>query len=230
MPLINRVCPIDFLRGFFYGLLGLLGHPHRRLHPRAQVELLEQVLDVDLDRALGDIQVTGDKLVAQALGKQLEDLPFALDELEFLLACTRCGECEEACPHGVIFTLSPRLGAQVAATPALDLLHKGCHLCEDWPCISACEPQALKRAEPDDDSPPSMPMLAMAEIDTRTCLPFTGPECGACRGSCPVPGAMEWDMDKPHIVGDRCIGCALCWQACIVEPKAIGIRSTVVSN
>jgi ferredoxin-type protein NapG len=57
--------------------------------------------------------------------------PYAQDELAFLLACTRCGACVTACPHGVIFPLAPRLGITVAGTPALDLLHKGCHLCED---------------------------------------------------------------------------------------------------
>jgi len=61
--------------------------------------------------------------------------PFALAELEFLLACTRCGECAVACPHGVVFLLPARLGAQVLGTPALDLLTKGCLLCEDWPCV-----------------------------------------------------------------------------------------------
>jgi ferredoxin len=70
--------------------------------------------------------------------------PFAQDELAFLLACTRCGACVTACPHGVIFPLAPRLGISVAGTPALNLLHKGCHLCDGWPCVAACEPGALK--------------------------------------------------------------------------------------
>jgi len=74
--------------------------------------------------------------------------PFALDELEFILACTRCGDCIEACPHEVIFGLSARVGAKFAGTPALDLLNKGCHLCADWPCVNACEPDALVLPEP----------------------------------------------------------------------------------
>jgi len=152
--------------------------------------------------------------------------PYALDELEFLLACTRCGECLEVCPNGVIFGLSTRLGAQVAATPALDLLHKGCHLCRDWPCVNICEPQALKSPESNPQGePPPPPILALAEIDSSACLPYAGPECGACRGSCPIPGALQWRLDKPHIVRELCVGCALCREACIVEPKAIRIRS-----
>ena len=73
--------------------------------------------------------------------------PYALNELEFLLACTRCDKCIEACPHDVIFPLPARRGARVTGTPAMNLLNKGCHLCEDWPCVTACEPGALKRPE-----------------------------------------------------------------------------------
>lgn len=35
--------------------------------------------------------------------------PFAQAELEFLLACTRCNACIEACEYAVIFSLSARL-------------------------------------------------------------------------------------------------------------------------
>jgi len=157
--------------------------------------------------------------------------PYALDELAFLLACTRCGACIEACASGVIFGLAPRLGAQVAGTPALDLLNTGCRLCPDWPCVTACEPGALRRPESgvteeaDAAASPALPRLAQAAIDPGTCLPYRGPECGACRSSCPVPGALVWHLDRPTIDPQRCVGCALCRQACIVEPKAVGIRS-----
>ena len=30
--------------------------------------------------------------------------PFAQDELEFLLLCSRCDKCIEACPHDVLFS------------------------------------------------------------------------------------------------------------------------------
>ncbi len=176
--------------------------------------------------------------------------PFALDELDFLLACTRCGECVESCPHNVIFSLPSRLGAQVFNTPALDLLNHGCHLCEDWPCVKVCEPAALKIPEP---STPSIgqqdeseghvnedtgaadveqsdvrqwPKMAFASINTKSCLPYNGPECGACH-VCPVPGAMSWKHEKPTINTELCTGCALCREACILETPAINIQSKV---
>ena len=147
--------------------------------------------------------------------------PYALDELEFLMTCTRCGDCIEVCPHKVVFALPPRLGAQIVNTPALDLLHKGCHLCNDWPCVQACEPAALKIT----DEPTVVPQLAIASIDTQTCLPYTGPECGACANSCQITGALIWDGVQPSINSDICNGCALCREACIVEPKAIQIKT-----
>ena len=150
--------------------------------------------------------------------------PFALDELEFLLACTRCGECETACPHDVIFLLSTRLGAQVAATPALDLLNKGCQLCKDWPCVTVCEPKALLLPEMEEDKA-VWPTLAKVWINEKACLPFSGPECGACAGSCPVPGALSWDQTRPVINEELCTGCSLCREICIVDPKAIEVKS-----
>jgi len=162
--------------------------------------------------------------------------PFAVDELQFILACTRCRDCVDACPHNVIFLLPARTGAKFAATPALDLLNKGCHCCEDWPCVSACEADALKLPEFDNESaaetpeasrveqrPVPPPTLAYARISTQDCLPYSGPECGACLDDCPVPGAITLDLSRPVIDEQLCCGCGLCRENCIVSPKAIHI-------
>jgi len=150
--------------------------------------------------------------------------PGAQGELDFLLNCTRCGECADACPHQVIFPLSARLGAQVAGTPAMDLLNKGCHLCKDWPCIAACEPGALEQPQ-SPPAAPTLPRMAVARVNIQACLPYSGPECGACASSCPVPGAMLWEQEKPRIDPDQCTGCAMCREACILDTKAIEISS-----
>lgn len=156
--------------------------------------------------------------------------PFAIDELDFLLACNRCGDCISACPYGIIFPLSSKLGVKVFNTPAMDLNNQGCHLCEDWPCVNACEKEVLilpiekneeKEASVKDDP---LPKIASVTINVNTCLPYSGPECGACR-VCPIEGALVWDMEKPRIVGRNCTGCALCREACIVDPKAIIVQS-----
>jgi len=164
--------------------------------------------------------------------------PFALDELEFLLACTRCDACVTACTYDLIFPLSAKQGAKVVSTPAMDLLNKGCHLCEDWPCVNACEVGALKfpvveknsneLSEPDaygdQYKERFVPKIANVFINKETCLPYSGPECGACK-VCPVEGALVWSMEKPEINQTLCTGCALCREACIVDPKAVAVES-----
>jgi ferredoxin-type protein NapG len=167
--------------------------------------------------------------VARRAGNWLRP-PFALEELEFLLICTRCDKCIEACTYGVLFKLPARLGLQVVGTPAMDLLNRGCRMCPDWPCVGACEPGALKLPDRDRDgeAPPKPAKLALVRIDPNACLPYSGPECGACAHSCPVPGALEWeDGVRPAINEEICIGCALCREACIVEPKAIEVSALV---
>jgi len=164
--------------------------------------------------------------------------PFAINELEFLLACTRCNDCVDACPHNVIFNLSARVGASAAGTPALDLLNKGCHLCEDWPCVIACTVNALhieQLISSDEDSEqnsesmnPSQvtpPKLSFASLNKEICLPYSGPECGACIDSCPLEGALTIHDNKPAIIEENCNGCGLCREVCITEPKAITIAS-----
>ncbi len=171
--------------------------------------------------------------------------PYAINELEFILACTRCRACIEACPYQVIFSLSAKTGAKFVGTPALDLLNKGCHLCDDWPCVNVCEVNALSLTEPamkapvDDEGTAASsatdddiknvqtltPKLAKVTIDKQSCLPYSGPECGACFNSCPIPGALMIDMFKPVINQQLCSGCGLCRENCIVDPKAILISS-----
>ncbi len=157
--------------------------------------------------------------------------PYALAELEFLLKCTRCADCITACPHQVIFPLPVRHGADVFGTPALDLLNKACHLCDGYPCVTVCAASALQRPTTE---PVPLPKMAAVSIDETRCLPYQGPECGACASACPVAGALRWSSDKPHIDATHCVGCALCREACITEPKAILIASlninTVVQN
>ena len=150
--------------------------------------------------------------------------PFAETELRFLLDCTRCDKCIEACDYDVLFKLPESKGRQVSGTPAMNLLNVGCHMCEDWPCVRACEPHALKFPDGHDEGPQTPPKLARAWIDTSTCLPYLGPECGACGHACPVPGALEWEDGVRPVINEKdCTGCALCREACIADPKAIKV-------
>ncbi|MFQ5438741.1 MAG: hypothetical protein ACE5DK_07920 [Paracoccaceae bacterium] len=153
--------------------------------------------------------------------------PFARPEVDFLRLCTKCTDCADACSHDVIFRLSASVGDMAQGTPALDLLNRGCHLCDGFPCVGACETGALGFPETD-SAPLPRPNLATCEVSAEACFAYDGPECGACADSCPVPGALTWlDATKPRINPALCIGCALCREACIVSPKAISVKPGV---
>jgi ferredoxin-type protein NapG len=148
--------------------------------------------------------------------------PFAEAERDFLINCTRCDKCIAACQFGTLFRLAEGAGEAMAGTPAMDVRARGCHMCADWPCVAACAPDALKLPPSDADGAlPEPEKFAAAWIDTAHCLPYRGPECGACAGSCPVTGALQWRGTRPVIDARACTGCGLCREACIMEPKAV---------
>ncbi|MEH6361349.1 MAG: 4Fe-4S dicluster domain-containing protein [Amylibacter sp.] len=159
--------------------------------------------------------------------------PFAQNEIDFLDACTKCGRCIENCPPHALFPLHDKYGLRAAGTPALDLINSACSLCEDWPCVGACESRALIIPTPEietqegrEEEIPLKPM-AIAVIDKNRCIAFSGPECGACAHACPVKDALQWNGPKPYINEEACVGCGLCRQACITDPKAISMTQMI---
>jgi len=153
--------------------------------------------------------------------------PFAQEELSFLLSCTRCNACIDACSYKIIFPLSAKNGADVMQTPALDLLKNGCHLCDTWPCVEACEPKALSlpsdKAHIKKSELVNLLTLATVAINVDACIAYQGPECGACADSCVIDGALIWLNEKPSINPEKCTGCGLCREFCITDPKSITI-------
>ena len=170
------------------------------------------------------LEVAGEKAAARA--ENWLRPPFAARELDFLLGCTRCDKCIEACSYDVLFKLPASHGRQVVDTPAMDLLVRGCHMCADWPCVKACELEVLKLPEQGGEHAPETVRMARVKINQKTCLPYLGPECGACESACPVPGALEWqDGLRPVVNDDSCTGCALCREACILDPEAVDVSA-----
>ena len=138
--------------------------------------------------------------------------PGAIAEAEFLAACTKCGECIEACPHDAIALSSSRLRVG-ARTPVIQPLGAPCRMCPDTPCIAACAPRALRKEQP--------LRMAEARIQPWACLAHQGTFCSVCREQCPVPGAIEVEAGKPRIIESICTGCGVCQHVCPAPENAV---------
>lgn len=145
--------------------------------------------------------------------------PGAVAEPAFLKGCTRCGACISACPHDAIITAPPRMRA-AAGTPMIEPRNQPCLLCEDMPCIAACEPQVLCAPAEGEALPP----MGVAWIGILDCLAHQGSFCSTCVERCPVSGAIEVNAGRPRIVESQCVGCGLCQYVCPAPNPAPIIR------
>lgn len=145
------------------------------------------------------------------------------DPDDFDAACTRCGDCATACPYGAIFLADDEGG------PVLDPNVSACRLCKDWPCIQACEPEALlplKRG--------TLPKMGQAVLKPGACLNEPNLRiafrrkgaryCRECESYCPVEDVIRYDSKKLPRFADHCTGCGLCVAACPAHPVAIQIE------
>lgn len=141
--------------------------------------------------------------------------PGAVEEARFLRLCTRCDLCVEACPPKAIHTLRNTAGIG-GETPVMVPDSRACLMCEGFPCAAACPEGALE--VPDN----TVWKLGSAELVPEHCLPFMGPECGACAGLCPDDApALTLRLGRPTLDADTCVGCGKCIEACPTTPKSI---------
>ncbi len=138
--------------------------------------------------------------------------PGAIDEFQFLAGCTKCGDCVSACPYDAIIKAPDRLG-NVAGTPLIEADTAACMMCEDFPCIAACQPGVLTNAVP--------PIMGTVRITEHLCLAHHSTICTVCSERCPVEGAINVTDGKPTINEDTCTGCGVCRYVCPAPENAI---------
>ncbi len=138
--------------------------------------------------------------------------PGAIAEEAFLAACTRCGDCAGACPHDAIVS-APQSLREAAETPIIDPIRSPCRMCEDLPCIAACEPGALRSEAP--------AALGTASVQALDCLNRLGSPCSLCSEHCPVPGVVSLGEGAPSIDPHLCTGCGICQHVCPAPHNAI---------
>ncbi|WP_017755759.1 4Fe-4S dicluster domain-containing protein [Calidifontibacillus oryziterrae] len=149
--------------------------------------------------------------------------PGAADEDEFLALCTRCGKCNLACPYDSIKMGKEDFGLGLG-TPYLDVRDIPCMLCEDFPCVEACPTEALTGIEKVQDV-----NMGVAVIDTETCIAYQGMRCEVCYRVCPLIDeaiTIDYRMREgdaihavfaPIINTEKCVGCGICVQRCVVD-------------
>jgi ferredoxin-type protein NapF len=135
--------------------------------------------------------------------------PWALAEANFLLACTRCGDCIDACPTCII--------TRDSGYPVVDFARGECTFCGN--CAAACMPRALTLTEA------QSPWSARAVINA-PCLARQRVECRICGDQC-AAGAIRFPplaggIALPVLDLDRCTGCGACVAPCPV--RAIAVR------
>lgn len=147
--------------------------------------------------------------------------PGALDELAFLAACTRCGDCIDVCPPGAIIKASAGAGFSVG-TPIVDPAVQPCTVCPDMPCARACPTGALKIPEAGWEGY----RLARLELVPERCIAFDNVECGVCARACPL-GEKALRLDeagRPVILAEGCVGCGVCVKACVTSPSSLQLH------
>ena len=139
--------------------------------------------------------------------------PWAIAETSFPELCSRCGECMDRCPTGIIVPGS-------GGFPVVDFSRGECRLCDT--CTAHCEPGALSgvaraRGEPAWDRQAHF---------TEACLSRSGVVCRSCADQC-VTRAIRFRPQAggaflPRLEPALCNGCGACVAPCPVG--AVEIR------
>lgn len=138
--------------------------------------------------------------------------PGAVEETVFLERCTRCGDCIKGCPPGAIVVHARD------ATPILFADQAPCLLCEDFPCIAACQTGALEPV-----SGVREVRMGWAVVSHSLCT--AGQGCHACVSRCPTQAlAMDFHLMQVAIVRNMCVGCGMCENICKTVNDHVAIR------
>lgn len=153
--------------------------------------------------------------------------PGAISERAFLQACTRCDKCMNACPKDAIQRVPKKMGFLIMDTPYIDPIKVPCVMCDDLPCITACEDEALLPVP----GGPTEVEMGYAILDKKKCQAYGHTFCQQCIIDCPMPGAITQNREQqPIFHKDICTGCGVCVRSCstVNIPVAIKIKPQMV--
>jgi len=145
--------------------------------------------------------------------------PGALEEeVAFIAACTRCGDCVDVCPAHAIFN-APTNAGLATGTPVIDPAIQPCTVCPDMRCAVACPTEALSVPEGVWEGY----RMATLELNPDRCIAFNDVQCGVCARVCPI-GEKALALDdggRPVLRVEGCVGCGVCVRACVTVPSSL---------
>ncbi|MDR4506482.1 MAG: 4Fe-4S dicluster domain-containing protein [Candidatus Scalindua sp.] len=144
--------------------------------------------------------------------------PGSVPENEFLSLCTKCDECIKVCPHKSIRRVNEELDISYG-TPMILPEEVPCYLCEGFPCIKACKEGALVEVQDK-----GKVRMGHAYINESHCMAWGAQFCEHCVRSCPIPGAIYQDDNRPLVDREKCVGCGICENICNTVNQPIAIK------
>jgi MauM/NapG family ferredoxin protein len=162
--------------------------------------------------------------------------PGALDEIDFIARCIRCGQCMKICPNNALHPAFHEAGIEGLWTPVLvprtGYCEPTCTLCTEV-CPTGAIRTITERQKTGQDRE-AMVRIGTAFIDRGRCLPWAmGIPCIVCEEFCPVSPKAIWFKEEEALVRDRtvtlkfprvdptaCNGCGACEYVCPVHDRA----------
>ncbi len=147
--------------------------------------------------------------------------PGIASEDAFLQHCNECHKCVAQCPH-LALRVHRQENNAFYGKPVIIPQEQPCYLCNDLPCVKACETGALQMEF-------SSHLNGIAQIDATRCLAFDGLFCRACVNACPLMDEAIFinSAGLPQINAEKCTGCGICEYQCSLEQPAIKITFKV---
>ncbi len=152
-------------------------------------------------------------------------------ENDLLGKCVRCGECIRTCPTSAIQPAIVEAGLEGFWTPILvprsGFCDYSCNACGQICPVQAIPPLSLEEKR--------LQVIGTAYIDTNRCIAWADQRpCIVCEEMCPLPEKAVWlevrqvsgpdqqtiELQLPHVLRDRCIGCGICEYKCPVAGDA----------